>query len=136
MRKFLIAVAALAAVPLLIAACGDDDDEDPNIGQIGSLSENATYAWAEDGPAGLFDYLAESVTTQCDVDAVASALEDDPIPTGWRQIKNTEIAGDGLTATATVIVITEDGDVEQDWTFAREGESWRITGVPGLEGCG
>lgn len=136
MKRLVIVGAVLAIAPLLVAACGDDDDDDPNIGQIGSLSENATYAWAEDGPAGLFDYLAESVTGQCDVDAVASALEDDPIPTGWRQIKDTEISADGLTATATVIVITEDGDVEQDWTFAREGESWRITGVPGLEECG
>jgi len=131
-----LTLALLFATAAVIGACGDDDDseDDPAIGQVGSVSENATYAFAEDGPDGLYDYLAEPLTAACTKEQLADALDGEPIPTGWRQTKDIEISGDG-TATATVIVITEDGDIEQEWLFGLEGESWRITSVPGIEEC-
>lgn len=134
MRRLTFAL--LIATAAVVAACGDDDDseDDPAVGQVGAVSENATYAFAEDGPDGLYDYLAEPVTAACTKEQLASALDGEPIPTGWRQTKDIEISDDG-TATATVIVITEDGDIEQGWSFTQEGESWRITSVPGIEEC-
>jgi hypothetical protein len=131
----IVLLSALACA-LLVAACGDDDDDsdDPRIGQVGALSENATYAYADAGPAGLYDYMSTAVTQQCTAENFEADMEGEPVPTGWRQTKNFEFGTDD-TATATVILITDEGDVEQEWTFVLEGESWRISDLPGLEDC-
>jgi hypothetical protein len=136
--KYLMVLAPVLAITLAAVGCSDDDDSgsdgDASAGQIGSLSENATYAWIEDGPAGLYDYLSEEVTTQCTQEQVEKALAaTTPEVTGWRQIDDIEQAGN--EATATVIVIVEGEDTEQPWEFVREGDSWRISSVPGLEEC-
>ena len=133
MRTLLLS--AIVAAMVTVAACGDDDDSggDQSASQIGSLSENATYAYIDDGGAGLYDYLAISVTDQCTKNQVNSAFQGGPNITGWRQIKDIELTGND--ATATVIVIVDGEDEDQPWTFAREGDSWRITSLPGLEEC-
>lgn len=135
MRKTLLLLTAIA-VAGAVAACGDDDDDqvsDQNAAQIGSLSENATYAIIDDGGAGLYDYLAEPVTSQCTEDQVAEAFEGGPTVTGWKQITDIELAGN--EATATVIVLIDGEEDEQPWEFVREGDSWRISALPGLEDC-
>jgi hypothetical protein len=132
--RTLLQTATIAAMLTLAACSGDDDDGgDQSAAQIGSLSENATYAYIDDGGAGLYDYLATSVTDQCSKDQVNDTFQDGPNVTGWRQIKDIELTGND--ATATVIVIVDGEDENQPWTFAREGDSWRISSLPGLEAC-
>ncbi len=132
-RVFALALATSAAAALAIACGGDEATDDPRASKIGAISENATYAYAEAGADGLYDYLAASVTGKCTAEEVQQDLDGQPVPTGWRQVKDIEFGS--ATATATVIVITADGDVEQEWSFAEEGDSWRITSIPGLEDC-
>jgi hypothetical protein len=131
----MIGLLALVALVGLTVACGDDDDDDdPRQGQIGSVSENAVYAWIEDGPAGLYDYLAADVTAACTVEDVETALEGRAQPTDWRNTSGFEFSGEDA-ASATVTIVTADGDVEEEWSFTREGDSWRIASLPGLEAC-
>ncbi len=119
---------------LLVAACGDDDDADPRVGQIGGVSELATYAYTGAGAEGLYDYLSEGVTDACTKEQVTEALAEHEQPTGWQQIKDVAFQ-DEDTATATVILIYRSERVDEEWTFVREGTSWRIVHVPGLESC-
>ena len=128
--------ALLMLAPFAVVACGgDDDDEDPRVGQIGTLSETATYAWASAGVEGLYDYLATDITDVCPVDALVEELADHEQPTDWQQIKNVEFE-DEDNATGLVIVVYESERREEEWSFAHEGESWRISRLPGLESCG
>jgi len=133
-QKLLLA-GALTAAAVTGFACGGDDDanDDPRAAQVGAVSENATYAYADDGAAGLYDYLATDVTDKCTVEQVQADIKDEPAATGWRQTRDFKFDGD--IATATVIVITAGGDADQEWSFVKEGDSWRITSVPGLEDC-
>ena len=131
----------LAALPvlisgglLLVAACGDGDDPDPRVGQIGGISELATYAYTDAGAEGLYDYLSEGVTDACTKEQVTEALAPHEQPTGWGQIKDVAFQ-DEDTATATVILIYRSDRQEEEWTFVREGMSWRIDIIPGLESC-
>ena len=131
MRLVLLTAVLLAAA---LAACSDDDDDggDQNAAQIGALSENATYAIVDDGGAGLYDYLATSVTEQCTQEQVDETFDGSSI-TGWKQIDDIELTGN--QATANVIVLIDGEEAEQTWTFVREGEAWRITSLPGLTEC-
>jgi hypothetical protein len=119
----------------VLAACSDDegDGDDQNAGQIGSLSENATYAMIDDGGAGLYDYLAETVTQNCTEERVSELVDEGPEITAWKQIDNIELTGND--ARATVIVLVDGEETEQPWSFTRVGDSWRISGMPGLEEC-
>jgi hypothetical protein len=128
-----VLVSALAA----LAACGDDDDSDgntgdPRISQIGGVAELATYAYAATEGEGLLDYVSSDIAENCTKDEVTEALADEPVPTGFRTMKDVKFDGEDR-ATATVVLITEDGDKEVEWSFVREGEdSWRIKEIPGL----
>ncbi len=119
---------------LLVAACSDGDDPDPQVGQIGGISELATYAYAGAGVEGLYDYLSEHVTEACTKEQAAEALAEHEQPTGWQQIKDVTFQGEDA-ATATVILIYRSDRQEEEWTFVREGTKWRIDNVPGLENC-
>lgn len=126
--------ALIAAGLLLAAACGDDDDPDPEVARIGGVSELATYAYTDAGAEGLYDYLSSDVTEACTMEQVAAALAEHEQPTGWQQIKDVEFQG-GDNATGTVILIYRTDRQEEEWKFVREGTSWRIDLVPGLETC-
>ena len=128
-------VLVLTGTATFVASCSDDDDteNDPALGQIAALSETASFAFTEDGPDGIYDYLATSVTEVCGKEEFREALARGLIPTGWRKTSDIVVTAD--TATASVVLITEGGDVTQDWTFALEDESWRIESIPGLEEC-
>jgi hypothetical protein len=128
----------MAATPLVLAACGDDDDSppagtgDPRISQIGGVAEAATYAYAATFGEGLLDYLAANIAANCTKEDIKRALAEEPVPTGFKTIKDVTFDGDDR-ATATVVVITADGEREQEWSFIREGDdSWRIVEIPSL----
>lgn len=132
----------LAALPalmtgglLLVAACSGGGDPDQRVGQIGGVSELATYAYTDAGTEGLYDYLSEEVTDACTKEQVREALAGHEQPTGWDQIKDIKFQSVD-TATATVILTYNDERQEEQWTFVREGTSWRIDIIPGLESCG
>jgi len=125
-------------VPVLVlGACGGDGDSsdgtgDPRISQIGGVAELATYAYAATRGEGLLDYVAANIAENCTKEDIKRALAEEPVPTGFRTIKNVKFDG-ADRATALVVVITADGDVEQEWSFVREGDdSWRIVEIPSL----
>lgn len=130
-------VCLLVAALVALAACGDDDDSaadkgDPRISQIGGVAELATYAYAATKGEGLLDYVSSGIADKCTAVQIKEALADEPVPTGFRTIKDVKFDGEDA-ATATVVIITADGDKEVQWSFVREGEdSWRITEIPGL----
>jgi len=133
----LVIVASLAVV-----ACGgyDDDDDDDGgdenaaVEQLGSTAEAATYAYAEDGPAGLYDYVAQTVKDACSVEEFEGDLAGTDTPTSFRGMEDAEI--DGETATATVVLIFDTEDRAQEWSFVDEGKNtWRITTVPDMDEC-
>ncbi len=97
-------------------------------------AELATYAYAGAGAEGLYDYLSEGVTDACTKEQVKEALAAHEQPTGWQQIKDVTFQSEDA-ATATVILIYRSERQEEEWTFVREGTSWRIDNVPGLESC-
>jgi hypothetical protein len=137
MKKLLL-ICAVAATVLAMVACGDDDDDDstdggdPRISQIGGVAEAATHAYAATLGEGLLDYVAANIAANCTKEDIKRALAEEPVPTGFKTIKDVSFDGDDK-ATATVVVITADGDVEQEWSFIREGdESWRIVEIPSL----
>ncbi len=120
---------------LLVTACSGGGDPDQRVGQIGGVSELATYAYTDAGAEGLYDYLSEDVTHACTKEQVTEALAEHEQPTGWQQIKDVKFQSVD-TATATVILTYNDERQEERWTFVREGTSWRIDIIPGLESCG
>ena len=130
----IIALAAIFAV-----ACGNDEDaDDKRRGQVGSVSESATYAWIDAGAEGLYDYLSSFMRAECTLLDVEVRLVERVQPTDWRQIKDFEFQAPTLnpeTATATVILASDEGNLEETWSFVLEGESWRISNMPGLEEC-
>ena len=119
---------------LLVAACGGDDDPDQRVGQIGGISELATYAYAGAGAEGLYDYLSEGVTDACTKEQVTEALAAHEQPTGWGQIKDITFQ-DEDAATGAVSLIYGSERMWEIWDFVREGTSWRIDAIPGLETC-
>lgn len=136
MRLILLACVLVSAL-VVLAACGDDDDSDgdtgdPRISQIGGVAELATYAYAATEGEGLLDYVSADIAENCSEEEIKEALANEPVPTGFRTMKDVNFDGEDR-ATATVVLITKDGDKEVQWSFVREGEdSWRIKEIPGL----
>lgn len=135
--RYIPIVLAIGSLALL-GGCGDDDDgggaENAAVDQLGSTAEAATYAYAEDGAAGLYDYVAQSVKDTCSVDEFEADLAGSEEPTSFRGMEDAEFDGDTATATVVQIFDTEDRDVV--WVFVDEGENrWRITGVPDMDEC-
>lgn len=137
MRLVPIVAGALLITALLSSACGDDDGSsaspgDERISQIGGLAELATNAFASSGSEALLDYLAQNIAENCTKEDIKRALAGHPIPTGFRTIKDVKFQGDDR-ASATIVLITRDGDREVQWSFIREGDqSWRIVQLPSL----
>ena len=121
---------------VLIPGCGDNDSApgDARISQIGGITETAVDAWASAGPDGLYDYLASSVTGRCSKARVAQALASREQPSGFGTMKNFEFTAQNQ-ASGTVVLLTKAGNKEETWLYSEEGSSWRITNLPGLEGC-
>jgi hypothetical protein len=124
------------AILALLAACGggDDNTDDPRVGEIGGVAELATYAYASAGPEGLYDYVAKTVKDKCSVEEFSADLKGAEEPTSFRGMKGVKFDGD--TATATVVQIFEDMDKDVKWAFVDEGDgAWRIVDAPGLSDC-
>lgn len=134
--KYWLVVLGGLVVLLAAAACGGDDDSagDARPSQVGAMSETAVDAWIAEGPAGLHGYLAASVAEHCTEAGLEAALADQKTPTAWRNTKDFSFPS-STEATATVIIVRDGKDVDQAWSFAREGNSWKITGMPGLAEC-
>lgn len=134
----MVLFAGLLALPLLATACGDDEDtadtDDPRRAQIGGVAEAAIGAYASAGPGTLFDYLSTEAVEQCSTDELVEALADEPVPTGFKQLKGVDFDGD--IAHATITIATKDGDEDVAWRYVEEDGNWRISDMPGLENCG
>ena len=138
----LLPVLALALV-LFAAACGGDGDipEDPRVLQIGTVAEDATYAYAGGGPAGLYAYLAPDVRDRCSPQQFEQALAGQLVPTGFRGLKKVRFEDEA--ARVTIVWIAPQGDTDVEWVFVPNpegagaaGPSWYLREVPGIEGCG
>ena len=133
--RFVAAVALTLAA--FIAACGGGSaiPDDPRVLKIGSVAEEATYAYAADGPAGLYDFLSPDVRDRCSKDQFGQVLAGREAPTGFRGLKKVEFRGE--EALVTVIFIVRDHDEDVEWVFAPGTEdNWYLSQVPGIEGCG
>ena len=75
--------------------------------------------------------MASEIAANCTKEDIKRALADEPVPTGFKTIKDVKFDGDDR-ATAIVVLITSDGDKEVEWSFIREGDSWRIVEIPSL----
>ena len=130
------------ALGLFAAACGGDSiPDDPRVKQIGFVAEEATYAYALAGPAGMYSFLAQEVRDRCSEDAFKEALADMPQPTGFRGLKKVKFEGE--EARITITLIFKDHDEDAEWVLVPNpegpgaaGHSWYITQVPGIERCG
>ena len=135
MRAVLLVCAVVTLSAL--AACGGDDDlapgeTDARIGRISGVAEAATYAYAATGGEGLRDYLASDFAAHCTAADIKRALAQQPVPTGFKMIKDVQFGGESK-AKAMVVVKTANGEKEQEWSFVREGDdSWRILSMPSL----
>lgn len=130
-RLLMTVVLATAAATF---ACGDDDGANPEEQQIMSISQNAVYAWIDDGAEGLSDYLADSATALCPADVLQQSLDDFGTPSDWRETRDITFQGD-LDATATVVIDMPGGDKEEEWHFVKTNESWRIAEIGGVIPC-
>jgi hypothetical protein len=133
--RVILVVCALFAVAGLVACGGDDDDasneDDERVSQIQGLASLATNAYAATLGEGLLDYVAADIAENCTKEDIKRALADQPVPTGLKGIKDVQFDGD--RATGTVVLNTRDGEIEQEWSFIREGDdSWRIIKLPSL----
>jgi len=132
-----LALAPAALLPFVLAiACSDEPDvpEDERVRQIAGVAELATNAYSAAGPEGLHDYLAKDVAAECSKEALSMALEAQPVPDGFRRVSDVQFDGSKARATVTQLFVEEERQVE--WRFVLEDETnWRLTGVPGLEGC-
>ena len=130
-------MATAALLPLALAiACSDEPNvpEDERSRQIAGVAELATNAYAAAGPDGLYDYLAKDVAAKCSKEALSQALDDEPVPDGFRRVGNVQFDGRKAHATVTLLFVEEERQVE--WSFVLEDEtSWRLTDVPGLKEC-
>jgi hypothetical protein len=138
MKRIATIVAVCAAIGLLLAACGggSDSQEDGRVRAIGSLSENAVDAWVLNGPVGLYNVLHPRIMDQCTREDYLSIMEGEPRPTAWRNTKDIALSEDLNQATATVIVVIDGQDVEQQWRFETENNvRWRVTDAPGVAEC-
>ena len=132
-----LSLATAALLPLALAiACSDEPNvpEDERSRQIAGVAELATNAYAAAGPDGLYDYLAKDVAAECSKEALSKALDAEPVPDGFRRVSNVQFDGRKARATVTLLFVEEERQVE--WSFVLENETnWRLTDVPGLEGC-
>jgi hypothetical protein len=130
-------VAIAVTLPLALLACGGDaesgGDKDEVARQLEGIAGLAVGAYASSGPEALFDYLSEDAADRCSADALKDALQDETQPIGFGEVRDVTTGGD--EATATVVIKTDAGDQEQQWTFVRNNTSWRIDDMPGLEKC-
>ena len=131
------ALAPAALLPFVLAiACSDEPDvpEDERVRQIAGVAELATNAYSAAGPEGLHDYLAKEVAANCSKEALSGALDAQPVPDGFVMVTNVQFDGQKARATVTQLFVEEERQIE--WSFALEDETnWRLTSVPGLEGC-
>ncbi len=140
MSARLLVPLALALLALAAACGGDGSKDDPRILEVGFVAEEAVYAYAGAGPAGLYPYLAPEVRDRCAKDAFSDALAGRETPTGFRGLKGVDFEGD--EARATVSLIVRDHDEEVEWVFVpnpegpdAEGYRWYLKDLPGLEDC-
>ena len=138
MKYWIAPVICLAALAALTACGGDESEKDARVLAIESLSENAVDAWAADGPASLYNILHPTIKAECSAADFESALANQPRPTAWRSTKDITFLNDEKSAaTATVVVVVDDQDTEQPWSFELESNvRWRVSDLPGLSGCG
>jgi len=136
----IVTLVCATIAPLAIAiACGGGNDvtEDERARQVGGVAELAAGAYAAAGANGLYDYLAPEVIANCSKQGLAAALASQPVPEGF--VRTSSVNFDGDTARAKIIQRVQDGagtkEVEAEWTFVSAGDSWRLTHVPGIEGC-
>ena len=132
-----LSVATAALLPLALAiACSDEPNvpEDERVRQIEGVAALASNAYSAAGPEGLYDYLAKDVAAECSKDDLSKALETEPVPDGFRRVSDVQFDGRKARATVTQLFVEEERQVE--WSFVLEDETnWRLTDVPGLEGC-
>jgi hypothetical protein len=132
-----LALAPAALLPIAMAACGggaSDVPEDERVRQITGIAELATNAYSAAGPEGLYDYLAEDVAAECSKEDLSKALDGQPVPDGFRKVSDVQFDGRKARATVTQLFVEEERQVE--WSFVLEDDTnWRLTDVPGLEGC-
>ena len=129
-------LAITATLVALAVACGGGSavPEDPRVLEIGTLAEEATYALAGGGPAGLYQFLAPEIVQRCSPQQFAKALTGQEMPTGFRGLRKVEFAGEEALVNVIFIVGGQDKDIE--WTFAKGSDgTWRLSKVPGLEEC-
>ena len=134
-RIFLV---GLVTGALAVTACGgdeaSDDVDDPRRGEIGGVAELAVGAYASVGPEALADYMSREALARCPREQLQVALADEPIPTGFKQLKDVNFDGD--TARATITISTKDGGKDVNWSYVEEDGNWRISDMPGLANCG
>ncbi len=139
--KRLIALALATALSLaLLSACGGDDDADTQqegrTRAIATLTENTVDAWVANGPEAIHNVLHVRIMDECSDSAYLAIMEDEPRPTAWRNTKDITLSEDLQSATATVVVVIDGQDVEQQWAFEVEaGFRWRVTDAPGVAEC-
>jgi len=129
-------LAAVTVAPAIVAGCGGDGSdlpEDERTRQITGIAELAANAYAAAGPEGLYDYLADEVTSVCSQQGLARAFAGEPVPEGFVRTDGVEFEVD--TARAQVVQRFGDEESEAEWSFVSIDDTWRITHVPGLEGC-
>jgi len=126
--------------PLAIGiACGGGNDvpEDERARQVSGVAELAAGAYAAAGADGLYDYLAPDVIANCSKQGLATALANQPVPEGF--VRASSVNFDGDNARAKIVQRVQDGagtkEIEVEWIFVAAGDSWRLTHVPGIEGC-
>jgi hypothetical protein len=132
----MLAAASIAPAVILTACGGDGSDvpDDERARQVTGIAELAANAYAAVGPEGLYDYLAARVAADCSMQGLAQALAGEPVPEGF--VRVAAVTFDGDSARATVVQRFGEEERESEWSFVEEDESrWRITHVPGLEGC-
>jgi hypothetical protein len=139
--KRLIALALATTLALaLLAACGGDDDaqtqEEGRLRAIGTLTENTVDAWVANGPEAIHNVLHVRIMDECSETAYLAIMEDEPQPTAWRNTKDITLSDDLESATATVVLVIDGQDVEQQWAFEVEaGFRWRVVDAPGVAEC-
>jgi hypothetical protein len=133
-------LACLLMAAALTVGCGGDDTSNNSsaapldkLAQISGVTELAADAWAAAGPAGLYDYLDDSVTAHCTKEQLEATLKDQELPTAFQGVDSVVFQGADAHATLNLVFPNDHRKVE--WVLAPVGNSWRLTSVPGLEKC-
>jgi hypothetical protein len=135
-----LALVSATVAPLAIGlACGGGSDvpEDERARQVSGVAELAANAYAAAGADGLYDYLAPEIIANCSKQGLSAALAGQPVPEGF--VRASSVNFDGDNARAKIVQRVQDGsetkEEEVEWTFVSVDDNWRLTHVPGLEGC-